>query len=136
MVHADDCVKCKHRRFCIIRYNQGREQKKGDKGECSDFNFHRLCHSDHCSVMRRARENPLSVPKECNPFHHPIATHAVTLDAADEKAQALPKHDSMVMKAWEPSEAHAGDCNGSHTHSVCHVHILSTLPNRENHPLK
>ena len=41
-----------------------------------------------------------------------------------------------LMKAWEPSEAYAGDCNGSHKHSVCHVHILSTLPNRENHPLK
>ena len=45
-------------------------------------------------------------------------------------------HDGILMKAWEPSEAHAGDCNGSHTHSVCHVHILSTLPNWENHPLK
>ena len=65
-------IKCKHRRFCIIGHNRGREQKKGDKGECSDFNFHRLCHSDHCSVMRKARENPLSVPRECNPFHHPI----------------------------------------------------------------
>ena len=36
------------------------------------FNFHRLCHSSHCSVMRKARADPLSVPRECNPFHHPI----------------------------------------------------------------
>ena len=71
-VHEPDCVKNLHRRLCIIGYNRGRDQKQGDRGECNDINFHRLCLANHCSVMRQARADPLSVPRDHNPFHHPI----------------------------------------------------------------